>query len=519
MSVVGDLVVQLSGNMKPLTSTLGAARGAIGTFASSIPGIVAGIAAPLAGMFAIGKSISAFHDAEKAGKQLDAALATTGNTSGVTSGEIKKLASDLQKVTNFEDDATVAASALLVKFSNVKGDVFKQAIVSAADFAAATGRDLPSSISLIGKALNDPVRGMMLLRKQGVMLSTEQQAQVKAMVAAGDMAGAQAVVLGALQGKFGGTAKAMADPLTILGNMVGDIAENIGSLFLPSLQAIADFIISDIMPGAGSMTEQFGNWGKILAGYVKDALQFVRDSITVVAFAVENIGPISELVFKSMELYAVQFASSVAHFFTGTMPALLDWLGKNWQDVFFTIGDLAMTVFINIGQNIRNIMSAAWDFITSGGTSDFDVAWEPLTKGYMNTIAALPPLPTRAVGPIEKGLIGDVDKLSTKLTDDLGDAMNNAAKDAAEKVKPEMPDFSGGNGVTGEIKDKAGKKTGAEAAVQGSKEALSSIFSNMRGDNDPQKRLVKLAEEQNRLLAEQNDLIEEGMDGEEVVDI
>jgi len=508
MSVVGDLVVNLTGNTRPLVASLGSARAAIGTF-------VAGFGAA----FGLHKSVEAFREAEQAGKKLDAALAATGGASGVTSSEIKQLASDLQRVTNFEDDATVAASSLLAKFSNVKGDVFKQAIVSAADLAAATGKDLPSAITLIGKALNDPVRGMALLRKQGVALTAEQEASIKTMVAAGDIAGAQAVVLQNLQSKFGGTAQAMADPLTIVSNLIGDVAESIGSLILPSLQAVAEFIISDIMPGVGTMTEQFGNWGTILAGYVKDALAFVRDSITVIGFAVANIGPIAELAFMNMQLYAIQFGSTVAHFFTGTMPALFDWFLDNWQDVFFTIGDFAATVFINIGQNIRNIMSSAWEFIKSGGTKTLEVAWEPLTRGFVNTIRSLPELPERQASAIEQALIGDIDRLSTDLSDQLGEAMNLAAAEASDRAKPMLPDFSGGGGSLGEIKS-MGDVKGAGALQAGSKEALSAIFAGARGASDPQQQLIKLQQDANRLQQDQIDLLEDIAESDmEVVEI
>lgn len=521
MAIVGDLVANLVANVGGFVNPLGVAKRTLSGFAGSVRstlgglggvvGGIAGIAGPLAAGFGLAKSVGSFREAEQAGKKLDAALAATGGNAGVTSEEIKKLAADLQKVTNFEDDATVAAASLLAKFSNVKGDVFKQAIVSAADLSAATGKDLTASISLVGKALNDPIRGVALLRKQGVALTAEQEAQVKSFQKSGDVASAQAVVMEALQSKFGGTAKAMADPLTQLSNFIGDIAEGIGSLILPGLQEIATFITGGILPGAGSMTEAFAGFGKILAGYVKDALDFVRDSIIVIGFGIENFGPISELAFKMASLAAVSFANDVAHFFTATLPTYLSWFADNWQDVMFTAFDLASTVFINIGTNIRNAMTSIWEFIKSGGKKELSLAWTPLTEGFVNTIKALPEVPARAVGELESQLKADVEGLQNTLSEGLGNTMAAAMEGVASEAKPTLPDFSGG-GVTGEVKAEAGKKTNPAALERGSKEAFSAIFANQRG-SDPQEELVELQKEANDTMQEQLGTMEDIADG------
>lgn len=522
MSVVGNLVANLTANISGFTKPLGVARGQLGSFvgaarssAGMLAGAVAGVGAPLAAAFGIGKSVAAFREAEQAGKKLDAALGATGGSAGVTAGEIKTLAGDLQKVTNFEDDATIAASALLAKFTNIKGDVFKQAIVSAADFSSLTGKDLPASINLIGRALNDPLKGMQLLKKSGVQLTEEQQNQVKALTKANDLAGAQGVILGAIQSRFGGAAEAMADPLTILGNMAGDFAEGIGSLVLPSLQELASFITDNLVPGSGTLTEKFTEWGIVLKGWVNEALNFVSDGITVIGFGIENFGSLAELAFKSASLSAVTFVNDVVHFFTSTIPTAVQWFGQNFVDVFYTAFDLWSTAFINHWTNIKNLMVELWDFIASGGGDAIEVSWEPLTKGFVNTIKKLPDFADRIPTDLEKSLLGDVASLQDGLSEDLGNVMVNSWNAADEKVKPLAPDFMGN--ITGEAKAAAQKEAkGAGVETLGSKEAFSSIFKNMRGD-DLQAQMLKLQEDANRLQEDQNALLEELVDQEEEV--
>lgn len=489
-----------------MRSSLGVAAGAIGT-----------IGAPLVAAFGLGKSIQAFRDSEQAGKKLDAVLRSTGGAAGLTGDEIRGLAADLQRVTNFEDDATIAAAGVLATFKQIKGDTFKQAIIAAQDLSSVMGQDLQSSIVQIGKALNDPIKGITALQRVGVSFTDEQKKQIANLQKAGDLAGAQAIILGELQSEFGGAAQAMADPLTQLSNFVGDIGEGIGSAILPSLNLIANTIVDAVVPAGQTMAEMFTSVGTVLSGYVADAIQFVRDGITLAGFAIENWQAIAELAFKSVALEAVTMGAEIAHFFTGTLPALFDWFTENWSNIWFTALDTVLTVLINIGQNVRNLFSELWDFIASGGQDAFEFTFTPLLDGAKSAISKLPDIPERVVGDLEQGLRDDVEKLGSNLGEQLGDTMAIAAGSAIAATKPELPQFSGTEAAAGGLQAEKTKGTGA--AIAGSKEALSSIFGSMR-DDKLQERIAKAAEHQ---LAEQertNDLLEDmAEDDFEVVEI
>lgn len=492
MPVIGDLVANLVATTTGFTGPLSKAQGVVGKFSSgvvkgfgAIPGLLGGITGmlgPFAAAFGAGAIVNAGRDAFQAQQKLASSLASTGGAAGVSAEEIKILASDLQRLTNFEDDATIAAAGVLATFTNIKGDVFKAAIVSAQDLSAKMGTDLQSSIVQVGKALNDPIKGVTALQRVGVSFTAEQKAQIKQLQQSGNIIGAQAIVMAELQKEFGGTAQAMADPLTQLQNILGDVAEGLAAMILPSLNAVAQAIMGSIVPSSQTMGEWFTYVGTVLADYVKVAIDFVRDAVIVVAFAIENFGKIAEYAFLNAALFAVQFANEVSHFFTGVLPALLTWFSSNWQAVWFTAVDFVLTAFINLGQNIRNIMSEVWDFISSGGTDSFDPVFVGLTEGFKSAISELPDIPERAIGALEAQLGQDVNRIGTELGDALGEAM---LAGTAETVKPVLPEFGKGGfgegGGTGGAAEKGGaKEKGPEAAVFGSKEALSSIFSAMR---------------------------------------
>jgi hypothetical protein len=168
----------------------------------------------------------------QAEKKLAAVIKATGGAAGVSAKEIQKLAGELQQVTNFGDEVTISAAAVLATFKNIKGDAFREALVAAQDMSSVMGTDMQSSITQIGKALNDPIAGMTALSRAGVTFSTQQKEQVRLLQESGNIVAAQAIVLKELQSQFGGASEAMADPWIQLSNKLGDVKEVFGQITL-----------------------------------------------------------------------------------------------------------------------------------------------------------------------------------------------------------------------------------------------------------------------------------------------
>lgn len=148
-------------------------------------------------------------------------------------------------------------------------------------------------------------------------------------------------------------------------------------------------------------------------------MQSLMETLAVATWVFKSWPDIAELAFTKMGLFAVQGFGILIHFFTGVIPALLTWFGGNWKDIFFTAFDVVMTVFENIGKNVRNIMSSIWDFIKSGGTKSLSLAWTPLLDGFKNTIKEIPDIPKRAIGDLEKSLAADAARIGNKVAGDL----------------------------------------------------------------------------------------------------
>jgi tape measure domain-containing protein len=171
-----------------------------------------------------------------------------------------------------------------------------------------------------------------------------------------------------------------------IGPAITGIAENIKSGF----SLIKDLGIS-MMTSLGAMV------GYQTGHMMEDFLTF----LAIGKFVFSNLPEVAQLGFMKIQLYAIQLFGAFTHFFTTKLPSYIAWFGDNWQDVLTTAFDYAATVFINVGNNIKNMWSAVLDFIAGNG---FEFDWTPLTEGAVNAIKELPDIPDRVIGRFEKSL-------------------------------------------------------------------------------------------------------------------
>lgn len=234
-----------------------------------------GLAAPLmagvgaAGVLSFGKSaLTEYNRAAQADAQVKASIASTRGAAKLSFDELAKQAADLQKVTLFDDDATKSMQSVLLTFTKVKADVFKQAIPLIQDVATKMGGDLNSNAIQVGKALQDPIQGITALRRSGIQFSESQINTIKNLVETNQLAKAQAIILGELKLQVGGSAEAAAragmGPLQILNNAFGDVKESIGELLQHG--------INKLLPAFNWITVKI----QAVVGWMKEHSTFVK---------------------------------------------------------------------------------------------------------------------------------------------------------------------------------------------------------------------------------------------------
>jgi hypothetical protein len=183
-------------------------------------------------------------ESENALAQLNATIKSTGGAAGLTSEELVEMAQGLQAVTTFGDDAIISMQAQLLTFTKIGKDVVPKATEAILDLATKMGGDLKGAAVQVGKALNDPVKGITALSRVGVTFTEDQKAVIESLVRTGDVAGAQKIILAELAVEFGGSARAARDTfggaLTSLQNSLGDLLEGSGGNLTDAKTAVED---------------------------------------------------------------------------------------------------------------------------------------------------------------------------------------------------------------------------------------------------------------------------------------
>ena len=213
-----------------------------------------GLTAPIAALGVT--SVKAFSDAEESSAQVEASFKSTGAAAWGNADAIMGLADELERKHGVDGDAIKSGQSLLLTFTNVKNaagegnDIFDQTTQVMADMSVKMGTDAKSSAMLLGKALNDPIKGMGALTKAGVQFTAEQKTQITGMVKAGDVMGAQKLILAELTKQFGGSAAAFGE--TAAGGVAKakfafeNVQEEIGERLMPLVEDLTGVIYAGL---------------------------------------------------------------------------------------------------------------------------------------------------------------------------------------------------------------------------------------------------------------------------------
>jgi len=223
--------------------------------------LIAGAAAGAAGLIALGvHAFEAASESAKIGRETERVIKSIGAASWTSADQVADLSAAISDKTGADDEAIQSGANLLLTFANIKNevgegnDVFDQATGLALDMSTALGTDMSGAAVQLGKALNDPIKGITALSKAGVSFSEDQKAQIKLLTESGDLLGAQKIVLAELNKEFAGAAEAAGTPLEKLQVKIGNVEEAIGGLLIPAVDAVAEAIGSNMGPAIEKAT-------------------------------------------------------------------------------------------------------------------------------------------------------------------------------------------------------------------------------------------------------------------------
>jgi hypothetical protein len=294
------------GKTEKSTKSAGTAFGNIG---SSIATAVAGYLTLQVAAQAVHYVIDAAAEAEVVQSQLNAVLKSTGEAAGMTADDLNNLADELSYMAGVDDELILRQEAVMLTFTKISRDIFPQAMEAALNLSAALGQDLQSSVVQIGKALNDPIQGVTALRRVGVMLTDQQEDQIKVLVEQNKLYEAQQLILQELETEFGGAAEAMGDTYTgsmnRLKTAIGNVAEEIGGLFIPKL-ADAATALELLITWNDRLTKALGEHEKEVRNTANSYDDYIKEMERAANVAGFEINAQGDLVKLQSTRYGVQ---------------------------------------------------------------------------------------------------------------------------------------------------------------------------------------------------------------------
>lgn len=356
-------------------------------------GKVAGAALGTAAVASFGKaSVDAATEAAVATARLDQIFRSMGDATGAASDGAQAYASALSKKIGVEDESIMAGQAQLATFGEVSSEtarmagVFDRATAAGADLAAAGFGSIESNAVQLGKALQDPTKGMTALAKSGVTFTDAQKEQIKALQDSGNLLEAQKIVLGAVEQQVGGTAEATVTSQQKAALAFGEVQETVGGKLLPVLNTALDLftrfsgVIIPVAAALAGMVLVAKAWA--IAQQVASAATAVWSGIQTVFNVIMAMNPIVLIVLAIMALIAavilaynkidwfregVQAAfagvKAAFDFVWGIMKMVFEWIKDNWPLLLAIItGPIGIAVLL-ITKNFDTIKAVAMSMV------------------------------------------------------------------------------------------------------------------------------------------------------------
>lgn len=341
----------------------------------------AGLAVGIAGMLRSG--FDEVREGSAGIAQLEAGIKSTGGVAGVTVDEMEDLASSIQDMSGQTDDSIVAAESLLLTFTNIRNTetdkIFDQATLAAADMAAKMGGDASSNAILLGKALNAPAEGITALTRVGVSFTEAQKDQIKAMVEAGDTAGAQKLILKELEVEFGGAAEA-----------AGKSTEGQVQRGKRAYEDMAQTLTSKLMPAITPLIQAVTGFLKVMGPIMPYLIPLVGIIYAIVAAT--KVWTVVQGIFNLTMLAnpIVWVVAAIA-----ALIAIIVVCIKYHEEIAAALGrawDAIKGALTAAWGAIKGAFKAAWDFIkgVAQGIWEFLKEWGPTILAVVAPVIGLP---------------------------------------------------------------------------------------------------------------------------------
>jgi hypothetical protein len=340
---------------------LDAAQGALDGFGKKLGGLAAGIAAAFS-IRAISnfakESVLAAEGVATANARIGQIAKSTAlfgsETEAVTDRMIKFAeAQEMRLAVDAEVIKGVQGQLLTFKALGASADevggVFDRTTEAAFNMAAAGFGSAEGNAIALGKALENPTKGLSALRRSGTTFTEEQQELIKSLQETGDLAGAQEVILAELESQYGGVAEATANASDKLGLAFDNIKETAGAALLPVFAEL----VEGLMPVTEAIGTELGGTIEALAPVLMDIAGMIPGLLQAFMPLIPILGTLAGVFLEMIVAILPTFVS----LFETLLPVILE-LAPIIADAFLVALQALLPVFVTLVEALMPIVEA-----------------------------------------------------------------------------------------------------------------------------------------------------------------
>ena len=428
------------------------AEGSLNKFRVGVKNLAVPAAIVFAGITAgLISSIKAAEEAQVANKRLANVLKQMGYAEATN--RVQSYADALSRQIGKEDEAIKLVQAKLATFKNLTATInttngaFDRATKAAFDLAAAGFGEAEQSATQLGKALQDPIKGITALARSGVTFTDVEKAKIKALVESGNILEAQNVLLIAIENQVGGTAEATATASEKMKIAFGEAQEALGKALLPAFERLAP-VVEKLFKFIEDNSDIFITLALVITGVTAAVIGLnIALALNPFTWIIVGIGAAIVLIalaiqrFEYLKLTVMNIAAAIAQVFVYMANVAADVLTKMVNEFIKAYNRYLLPAIKVFKQDAQSI--AMIDFTKP--FDDANAAIDAFGAANRKTRAALDynidaiGAVTDAVGSLTPSIddFEETTSKATKASDKLTKAMQaqkKAAQEAAEAI-------------------------------------------------------------------------------------
>jgi phage-related protein len=337
------------------------AEGAIKGFGSSLAKIGAAVGAAFA-VRAIGnfakEAVLAAEGVQQANNRIVAIAKSTalfGSETDAVTGRLIKFAEAQEMRLAVDAEVIKGVQGQLLTFkalgasADEAGGIFDRTTEAAFNMAAAGFGSAESNAIQLGKALEDPIRGLTALRRSGTTFTKDQEALIRTLVESGNLLGAQELILGELESQYGGVAEATANASTKIGLAFDNIKEQAGAVLLPVFAEL----VEGLMPVTEAIGAELGATLEALSPVLTDIAKMIPGLLQAFMPLIPILGVLAGLF---LEMVA-QLLPVFVQLFEQLLPVILE-LAPILATVFLEALSALLPVFMSLIEALMPLIVA-----------------------------------------------------------------------------------------------------------------------------------------------------------------